>query len=101
MYLFEDRVDLDFDGAFLPGPALSWVARNNSKPGRPESEAWVVHAGPEWTGTHSSLSREAAADALERELEAFVGPLRAPFIRNWVSVCVATGAGRDGWKGPS
>lgn len=75
MYVFEDGVDLDFDGAFISGQGLSWVARNNSKPGRPEPEAWVIHAGPEWTEAHWDLNGEEAAEALGKEMAALFGPL--------------------------
>ncbi|TVR65944.1 MAG: FAD-dependent oxidoreductase, partial [Gemmatimonadales bacterium] len=30
----DGRVDLPFDGAFLPGPILSWISRDSSRPGR-------------------------------------------------------------------
>lgn len=42
-------------------PVLAWAARNTSKPGRPDGEAWVVHARPDWSA--ANLER-AAADVL-------------------------------------
>ncbi|MFC1659898.1 NAD(P)/FAD-dependent oxidoreductase [Gemmatimonadota bacterium] len=82
MYVFEERLELGFDGAFMAGTGLSWIARNNSKPGRPEPEAWVLHAGAGWTGTHWELERGRAAEALLEELVARFGPLpRATFQR--------------------
>lgn len=55
---FESRLPVDFDGAFVNGSPLGWIARNNSKPGRPPVECWLLHASPEWSLTH--LERTAA-----------------------------------------
>jgi predicted NAD/FAD-dependent oxidoreductase len=49
---FDRSLELPFDGAFVHGCPLSWIARNSSKPDRDGNhESWVVHAAPEWT-TH-------------------------------------------------
>jgi predicted NAD/FAD-dependent oxidoreductase len=51
MLTFDQSLELPFDGAFVHQSLLSWIARNNSKPGRADQrESWVVHASPEWTG---------------------------------------------------
>lgn len=51
--------DLDFDGAFINNAALSWIARDSSKPGRDDlgtiaknASAWMLHASQEWTTDH-------------------------------------------------
>lgn len=75
MYVFSEPLDLAFDGAFLSGQALSWVARDSSKPGRPDAESWVLHAGPEWTRDHWDRDREEVAGALAREFGQRFGPL--------------------------
>ncbi|MGE4070009.1 MAG: NAD(P)/FAD-dependent oxidoreductase [Lysobacterales bacterium] len=46
MLAFDQALPIDFDGAFVNAGPLSWVARDSSKPGRPEGERWLVHAGP-------------------------------------------------------
>lgn len=53
---------LPFDGARvrLAESPLSWIARDSSKPGRPEGERWVLHASPSWS--------RAAFDAPEHEV---------------------------------
>lgn len=62
---FESRVEVPWDGAFVHGSPLSWVARNSSKPGRSgQSDCWVLHASPEWSAAHL----EAAPDTAAREL---------------------------------
>ena len=51
MLSFDQPLEIPFDGAFVHQSLLSWIARNNSKPGRSgDQESWVLHASPEWTG---------------------------------------------------
>ncbi|MFT5288223.1 MAG: renalase [Planctomycetota bacterium] len=64
---------VSFDGAFCDGHRLSWICRDNSKPGRPTAEAWVLHASPEWTEAHLYDDRGAVTDALIEELERLTG----------------------------
>jgi hypothetical protein len=51
--------------------AISWLARDSSKPGRQlppgVAEAWVVHASPEWSNARAGAVREAAAQELLSE----------------------------------
>ncbi len=68
MASFAEPLATSFDGAFVHGSPLGWVARNASKPSRPDGEAWVLHATPEWSRRHLDLDRE---DAARRLLEAF------------------------------
>lgn len=58
MASFDVPLDLPFDGAFITDRALSWVARNSSKPGRPSGESWVLHATAEWSREHIDSSPE-------------------------------------------
>ena len=51
MAAFDAGLGLDYDAAFIHKSSLTWIARNSSKPGRPESpETWVLQATPAWTG---------------------------------------------------
>ena len=52
LLVFDRSLELPFDGAFVHDSALSWMARNNSKPQRGSQESWVVHASAEWTSTY-------------------------------------------------
>ena len=53
MAAFEERVAARFDAAFVNGSAVSWIARNTSKPKRNwKIEAWVIHASPAWSEAH-------------------------------------------------
>ncbi len=66
---FPARIDLDGDGAFVRDSALSWIARNSSKPGRnPDVETWILHASADWTQCRLEESSEAIQ---ERLLDAF------------------------------
>jgi predicted NAD/FAD-dependent oxidoreductase len=58
MVTFPDATGLSFDGAFVDESGLSWIARNSSKPDRPDAEAWVLHATPEWTRAHAGAPRD-------------------------------------------
>ena len=49
---FDSPLSFEYDGAFVNGSRLSWIARNNSKPGRSNAEVWVLHASAEWSATH-------------------------------------------------
>jgi len=65
---------LPFDGAFigrdgdLPVSPLSWIARDSSKPGRPEGEQWVLHASSAWTRANTDLPTEEVTKMLLAEL---------------------------------
>jgi predicted NAD/FAD-dependent oxidoreductase len=65
---FPVRLPLPLDGAFVSDSPLSWVCRNNSKPGRPVAEVWVLHATPQWTGVNLDRLPE---DVLPEMLNAF------------------------------
>ncbi len=68
MARFDEPVPLPFDGVFIHGSALSWAARDGSKPGRPAGERWVLHGSPDFTRTHLEETPEAVAPRL---MEAF------------------------------
>ena len=67
-----------FDGPLLPGwdglfvneGPLSWVASQDSRPGRPSAHCWLAHASPEWSHTHLEASREEALRALLQSIAA-------------------------------
>jgi renalase len=46
---FDRRIVADFDGAFIESGRLSWIARDASKPQRPDVETWVLHASSQWS----------------------------------------------------
>ena len=55
------------------GP-LALLARNSSKPGRPQTpECWVAHAAPDWSRAHLELRPEDACDRLVALVAAALG----------------------------
>jgi len=79
MAVFPRAVDVAFDGAFVRDSALAWVSRNSSKPGRPDPEAWVLHASPEWSREHLERGAdEVAARLLDAFREAVGHPIAEP-----------------------
>lgn len=62
---FEGRVEAAWDGAFVHGSSLAWVARNSSKPGRDRSkDCWVLHASPGWSAANQDLDQDTVKEAL-------------------------------------
>lgn len=69
MAAFEERVPARFDGAFVNGSPIGWIARNQSKPKREwKVEAWVLHATPLWSTVHVDDDPEVVGSCL---MEAF------------------------------
>jgi len=62
---------VQFDAAFIADSPLSWICRNNSKPGRPGSETWILHASPEWSKSNLEAPADFVLDHLLTEFEKF------------------------------
>ncbi|TWT86983.1 NAD(P)-binding protein [Neorhodopirellula pilleata] len=61
--------DLPFAGAFINDGPLSWIARNDAKPGRPSHRDpnrsdWVLHASIDWTTEHLDANQTDVCEAL-------------------------------------
>lgn len=70
---FSHALDVQFDAAFVHESPLSWIARNGSKPGRPDHEAWVLHGSPAWSESHVDLERTDAGERLVEALREALG----------------------------
>src|SRR5918994_630828 len=67
------------DAAFGPDPMLAWFARDGSKPGRAMPDAWVLHAGAEWSRTEfDQPAARVLAALLERFSERIGGTVPPP-----------------------
>ena len=70
MLAFAAPVPLPFDAASAPGDvALGWMARESSKPGRPDVRtsgfaAWTLQASPAYSAARIELDKDAIADDL-------------------------------------
>jgi predicted NAD/FAD-dependent oxidoreductase len=66
-----------FDGAFVDGGPLAWVARDSTKPGR-AGERWMLHASTDWSREHFEASPEWVVKELFAALGALTGELPSP-----------------------
>ena len=70
MIAFENRWNLPFDGAFINGGKLGWIARDSSKPDRAKlMDAWVLHSTVAWANDNLEISKEAAMRILIHDAE--------------------------------
>lgn len=69
MVAWEGDFPMPFDAAFVRGHAVRWLARNDSKPGRPAQPCLVAHADPLWSRDHLEEDGESVAVELVRELD--------------------------------
>lgn len=83
MALFERPPLEQWDAVFLDGEALSWAARNSSKPGRPAGHAWVLHASPRWSRENLELHPEEVIRLLTAEFQAVSGD--GPLLTSWAA----------------
>ncbi len=60
MACFTEKQDILFDATFINGEVISWISRNNSKPGREGLETWTIHATPQWSQQWIELDKEEA-----------------------------------------
>ncbi len=67
-----------FEAAIMRGPVLSWAAFEASKPGRPEWNAWVLHATASWSTVNIHRKPEEVGPLL---LEAFAKAVHSKSIR--------------------
>lgn len=67
MVNFADRLNVPYDAAFVEGSPLSWIARNGSKPRRPDGESWVLHASVSWSREHLEKETDWVLDTLLNE----------------------------------
>ena len=68
MAAFQPALALAFDAAFVNTGALSWVARDSSKPGRSRAmDCWMLHANATWSAQHLEDSPEQVCAALLAE----------------------------------
>lgn len=77
------------------GP-IAWIARNDTKPGRPGTgETVVVHAAPAWSREHLDRSVEVAAEALLAAARRHIGKLDPIFraSHRWLYARVEQTAG--------
>jgi len=60
MARFQVKPLVTFDAAFINQEIISWMSRNNSKPGRSGIESWTIHTNPQWSEEFIELPKEEA-----------------------------------------
>ncbi|MGM0673702.1 MAG: NAD(P)/FAD-dependent oxidoreductase [Spirochaetota bacterium] len=73
---FNEAIGIDLDAVFVDHPALSWAARNSSKPGRDlrsPQEAWVLHASSDWSRTRDEMDPQRVTDELISAFDSSTG----------------------------
>ncbi len=77
---FAEPIPVSFSGAFVQNSPLRWIAREQSKPRRPqEYDTWVLHASPEWSReTVQEPNEHLSAQLLKAFSEALGLPLSPP-----------------------
>ena len=73
MAVFDRPLLQGWDAAFVNTGALSWIASQASKPGRPSAHAWTLHASPDWSRDHLEDDHESVAEALLAEATSLKG----------------------------
>tara|TARA_Y100001934_G_scaffold257229_1_gene326087 strand:- start:15214 stop:16203 length:990 start_codon:yes stop_codon:yes gene_type:complete len=93
---FEDALECAFDAAFVKSGPISWIARNNSKPGRDAREAWVIQANHEWSERKKDAPREQVQQELEEAFAIATGCTAAPsdiWLHRWLYSLPANSSG--------
>ncbi|MDX5445476.1 MAG: FAD-dependent oxidoreductase [Zoogloeaceae bacterium] len=81
MARYAEDPGLDFDAAFVNVGALSWVARDSSKPGRPEGHVWLLHApAADDIGGESEEELAEVAEAMIEEFSQLGAPRPDDFV---------------------
>lgn len=73
MVYLKNPLMLDFDGAFVKDHLFSWIARDNTKPGRSPYETWVAQASNEWSLQNLELTQFEIDQRLVESFEALTG----------------------------
>jgi renalase len=77
---FDQSLEVEFDGVFVNGDSISWMARNSSKPARGARECWVVHASPAWSKEHLDSEPQEVVVALLDAFREAMGTLPTPQV---------------------
>lgn len=83
---FQEPLNLGYDGAWVEGSRLGWIAHDSSKPQRRPGEHWVAHATPAWSLEHVADDDERAKEKLLKAFHEATGTQVQPVytaIHRW------------------
>ncbi|MCD7107488.1 NAD(P)-binding protein [Rhizobium sp. DKSPLA3] len=87
-----------FAAARLDDPVISWISRNDTKPGRDDAPCLVVNAGPEWSDRHIEAPLESLRvqiiEAVRRYVPLDSTEADSAVIKRWRYANVARPAGQ-------
>ena len=75
---FQDSLELGYDGAWVTGSRLAWLARDASKPGRRPGEHWIAQASAAWSTEHLEDEPDRAKEKLLKAFHEATGSLIQP-----------------------
>jgi renalase len=78
MLAFQQSLELGFDGAWVSGSRLGWIAQDASKPGRRPGEHWVCNATAAWSIEHLEDDAERAREKLLKAFHLATGTQMQP-----------------------
>ena len=70
----------NYDASFVNKGPLWWLSGHASRPGRPGGEAWILHAGPDWSEEHLDDDPESVGEQLIEAARML--PIAGPFEVN-------------------
>jgi renalase len=70
---FQDSLGLGYDGAWVQGSRLAWIAHDASKPQRRPGEHWVGHASHPWSIEHLEDDPERVKEKLLKAFQDATG----------------------------
>ncbi|HYD62418.1 MAG TPA: FAD-dependent oxidoreductase [Noviherbaspirillum sp.] len=100
---FQESLGLDYDGAWVEGSRLKWIARDASKPERRPGEHWIGHASPAWSMEHLADDPERVKEKLLKAFHEATGvhvqPIYADVHRWRYAQAISTLPGECLWDG--
>jgi predicted NAD/FAD-dependent oxidoreductase len=79
MLTTNEMADVGFDGAFINNSPISWLARDDSKPGRKHNDSiagrdrWLLHASTDWSREHLDDTKTVVQSQLFDSMEQVLG----------------------------
>ncbi|MEO0882495.1 MAG: FAD-dependent oxidoreductase [Pseudomonadota bacterium] len=70
---FDDRPEVDWQGAKVEHSLLGWIAINSDKPGRDTSPSLIVQTTNDWADANIERDPDEVSDAITTELKALAG----------------------------